>query len=57
MDGGLQQLIELLVTGYVSLACYLVFKSCEYTLVRHLSEARQPDQAPGLALEQDRNPE
>ena len=39
MDGGLQQLIELLLTGYASLGCYLVFKSCEYTLVRHLSEA------------------
>jgi len=39
MDGGLQQLFELLITGYASLACYLVFKSCEYTLVRHVSEA------------------
>jgi hypothetical protein len=39
LDGGLQQLAELLLTGYVSLVCYLVFKSCEYTLVRHLSDA------------------
>jgi hypothetical protein len=39
MDGGLQQLVELLLTGYASMFCYLVFKSCEYTLVRHLSDA------------------
>ena len=38
MDGGLQQLVELLLTGYASLVCYLAFKSCEYTLVRHLSD-------------------
>jgi hypothetical protein len=43
MDGGLQQLVELLVTGYLSLVCYLVFKACEYTLVRHLSEAPPPE--------------
>jgi hypothetical protein len=38
LDGGLQQLVELMLTGYVSLICYLVFQSCEYTLVRHLSD-------------------
>lgn len=38
MDGGLQQLIELLLTGYLSLACYLVFKACEFALVRQLAE-------------------
>lgn len=38
MDGGLQQLLELLLTGYLSMACYIVFKSCEYTLVRYLAE-------------------
>jgi hypothetical protein len=27
----------MLLTGYLSLVCYLVFKACEYTLVRHLS--------------------
>lgn len=36
-DGGVRQLVELLLTGYLSLVCYLVFKACEYTLVRHLS--------------------
>jgi hypothetical protein len=43
LDGGLQQLIELLVTGYLSLVSYLVFKTCEYTLVRHLSDAPSAD--------------
>lgn len=33
MDGALRQLIELLVSGYGSLIAYLVFKSCEHTLV------------------------
>ena len=37
-DGGLQQLLELLVTGYVSMAFYLVFKACEYSLVRHFAD-------------------
>jgi hypothetical protein len=37
MDGGLQQLIELLITGYVSMAAYLVFKVCEHALVHHLA--------------------
>lgn len=39
MDGGLQQFIELLLTGYLSLACYLVFKACEFALVRQLAES------------------
>lgn len=38
MEGGLQQLAELLLTGYLSLACYLVFKACEFALVRQLTE-------------------
>lgn len=38
-DGGLQQLIELLLTGYLSLAAYLVFKVCEYSLVHALADA------------------
>jgi hypothetical protein len=37
-DGGLQQLVELVVTGYASMACYLIFKSCEYSLVRHFAD-------------------
>ena len=33
-DGGARQLIELLVTGYLSLASYLVFEVCKASLVR-----------------------
>jgi len=33
MDGAARQLVELLVTGYVSMVAYIVFKACEYKLV------------------------
>jgi len=36
MDGGLRQLAELLLTGYVSMAAYVVAKLCEDHLVRQL---------------------
>jgi hypothetical protein len=36
-DGGLQQLVELLVTGYLSLSCYVLFKACEFSLVRRVT--------------------
>lgn len=32
MDGALQQLAELVVTGYLSAAAYVVFKTCEHRL-------------------------
>jgi hypothetical protein len=35
-DGGLRQLLELIVSGYGSMAGYVVFKACEYSLVRHV---------------------
>jgi hypothetical protein len=35
-DGAAQQLIELLVTAYLSMAAYVVFKACEYRLVHWL---------------------
>lgn len=38
MDGGLQQLLELLASGYASMAGYVVFKACEFSLVRHIVE-------------------
>ncbi len=38
MDGGLLQLAEILLTGYASLAAYIVFKACEHTLALRLSE-------------------
>jgi hypothetical protein len=40
MDGGLRQLAELLLTGYASMAAYLVAKVCEESLVRQLGGER-----------------
>lgn len=37
-DGAAQQLIELLVTAYLSMAAYVMFKACEYRLVHWLSD-------------------
>ena len=38
MDGGAQQLAELLLTGYLSMASYIVFKACEYRLAHWLAD-------------------
>ncbi|MBX3587296.1 MAG: hypothetical protein AB7I35_01775 [Ramlibacter sp.] len=38
MDGGAQQLLEVLFTGYLSMAAYVVFKACEARLVRWLTD-------------------
>jgi hypothetical protein len=44
MDGGLRQLVELLLTGYASVAAYVVLKVCEFALVRQIvSGAAQLD--------------
>jgi hypothetical protein len=37
MDGGLRQLLELLLAGYGSVAAYVVLKVCEYALVRQIT--------------------
>ncbi len=37
-DGGLQQLLELLLSGYFALAFYIAFKVCEKALVDRLTE-------------------
>jgi hypothetical protein len=39
MDGAAAQFVELVVTGYLSMASYLIFKACEYRLTRDISEA------------------
>ncbi len=33
-DGGAQQLLEILLTSYLSMAAYVIFKVCEARLVR-----------------------
>ena len=37
-EGGLAQLLELLITGYASMAAYVVFKACEHSLVHAVCE-------------------
>ena len=44
MDGAAEQLLEILVTGYLSMAAYIVFKVCEYALVHDL--IHPPNQEP-----------
>lgn len=38
MDGAAMQFVELLVSGYASMAFYVVFKACEYRLVHGLAD-------------------
>jgi len=38
MDGAARQFAELVITGYFSMAAYIVFKACEYRLARDLAE-------------------
>jgi hypothetical protein len=38
MDGGLRQLLEIVITGYLSMAAYVIFKVCEHVLVDHIVE-------------------
>jgi hypothetical protein len=42
-DGGLRQLVEMVVMGYVAAACYVVFKVCEKVLVERLSIDKKKD--------------
>jgi hypothetical protein len=38
MDGALAQLVELIVTGYLSMAAYVALKTCEHRLSHWLSQ-------------------
>jgi hypothetical protein len=38
VDGALQQLFELLLSGYAALIAYIVFKACEHRLVHWLGD-------------------
>jgi uncharacterized membrane protein HdeD (DUF308 family) len=42
-DGAAMQFVELLATGYASMAAYLVFKACEHRLVHSLIDAERPE--------------
>jgi len=43
MEGGARQFVELVVTGYLSMAAYVVFKTCEHRLVDDLSHPPPPE--------------
>jgi len=38
-DGAARQMFELLVTAYLSMAAYVMFKACEHCLVHWLAES------------------
>jgi hypothetical protein len=40
-DGGLRQLIEILMLSYFALACYLVFKCCEKLLIDKITKTKE----------------
>jgi uncharacterized membrane protein HdeD (DUF308 family) len=42
MDGAARQFVELVVTGYLSMAAYVVFKACEYRLTHALASTESP---------------
>jgi hypothetical protein len=42
-DGAAQQLVELLVTAYLSMASYLLFKACEHRLVHWLATSESDE--------------
>jgi hypothetical protein len=42
MDGAALQLVELVATGYLSMAAYVIFKACEHRLTHDL--ASRPDE-------------
>jgi len=46
LDGALWQLVQLVVTGYLSMAAYVVFKACEHRLVDWLGHAQAPPKPP-----------
>jgi hypothetical protein len=37
MDGAARQFVELIVTGYLCMAAYVVFKTCEHRLAHRLA--------------------
>ena len=37
-DGAAQQLVELLITAYLSMLAYVLFKACEHRLVHRLCD-------------------
>jgi hypothetical protein len=46
MDGAARQFAELVVTGYLSMAAYVVFKACEYRLTHALADVDGQESPP-----------
>ena len=44
-DGGLLQLVEVLLMVYLAVACYVVFKFCEKVLVERLANTSKQERA------------
>ena len=40
-EGGLRQLLELVASAYLAVACYVVFKLCEKVLVERLASRKE----------------
>jgi hypothetical protein len=56
MDGAARQLAELVITGYLSIAAYVVFKTCEYRLAHDLGDADPaPVQSEKAAVDKSTN--
>ena len=43
LEGGLRQLVEIILSGYFGAACYVFFKLCEKVLVERLAAARETE--------------
>jgi hypothetical protein len=56
MDGGARQFVELVISGYASMAAYVIFKSCEYRLVHWLGDAPDSEPPPMEDKNEDRHP-
>jgi hypothetical protein len=56
MDGAAQQWVELVITGYLAMAAYVVFKACEHRLVRWLDHPLASTHPTPPPDEEDRHP-
>lgn len=56
-DGAAEQLVEIVVTGLVAMAAYIVFKACEHRLVHALCDAPAAAEPPlRTTPHEDRHP-
>jgi len=43
LDGGIEQLIEIWLTAFIALGCYLCFKLCEHALIERIAHHSYDD--------------